>query len=80
MEFIIAGAKIELSLYPTVKQSTRILCIGTNVSDFTITICANKLFSCIIQYTVEEQTRKNSNFPVRGIFKNPREIIVNISR
>ncbi len=31
-------------------------------------------------YTVEEQTRKNSNFPVRGIFKNPREIIVNIFR
>jgi hypothetical protein len=30
--------------------------------------------------TVEEQTRKNSNFPVRGIFKNPREIIVNIFR
>ena len=29
---------------------------------------------------VEEQTRKNSNFPVRGIFKNPREIIVNIFR
>ena len=32
------------------------------------------------QLTVEEQTRKNSNFPVRGIFKNPREIIVNIFR
>ena len=31
-------------------------------------------------YSVEEQTRKNSNFPVRGIFKNPREIIVNIFR
>ena len=30
--------------------------------------------------TVEQQTRKNSNFPVRGIFKNPREIIVNILR
>jgi hypothetical protein len=30
--------------------------------------------------SVEEQTRKNSNFPVRGIFKNPREIIVNIFR
>ena len=30
--------------------------------------------------TVEQQTRKNSNFPVRGIFKNPREIIVNIFR
>ena len=29
---------------------------------------------------VEQQTRKNSNFPVRGIFKNPREIIVNIFR
>ena len=32
------------------------------------------------RYTVEQQTRKNSNFPVRGIFKNPREIIVNIFR
>jgi hypothetical protein len=31
-------------------------------------------------YSVEQQTRKNSNFPVRGIFKNPREIIVNIFR
>ena len=27
---------------------------------------------------VEEQTRNFSNFPVRGIFKNPREIIVNM--
>jgi hypothetical protein len=27
---------------------------------------------------VEEQTRNYSNFPVRGIFKNPREMIVNI--
>jgi hypothetical protein len=33
-----------------------------------------------LELTVEEQTRKNSNFPVRGIFKNPREIIVNIFR
>ena len=56
MEFIIAGAKIELSLYPTVKQSTRILCIGTNVSDFTFTICANKLFSCIIQYITNKRS------------------------
>jgi hypothetical protein len=30
-------------------------------------------------HSVEEQTRNNSNFPVRGIFKNRREIIVNIS-
>jgi hypothetical protein len=30
--------------------------------------------------SVEEQTRKNYNFPVRGIFNNPREIIVNIFR
>ena len=29
---------------------------------------------------VEQQIRNNSNFPVRGIFKNPREIIVNIFR
>jgi hypothetical protein len=38
----------------------------------------------LLQYysivTVEEQIRKISNFPVRGIFKNPREIIVNIFR
>ena len=34
----------------------------------------------VLQVTVEEQTRKNSNFPVHGIFKNPREIIVNIFR
>jgi hypothetical protein len=33
---------------------------------------------CIVLHAVEEQTRKNSNFPVREIFKNPREIIVNI--
>jgi hypothetical protein len=40
-----------------------------------------KELSCIeTPITVEEQTRKNSNFPVRGIFKNPREIIVNIFR
>ena len=37
-------------------------------------------FLCKIVYSVEEQTRKNSNFPVHGIFKNPREIIVNIFR
>jgi hypothetical protein len=28
--------------------------------------------------SVKEQTPNYSNFPVRGIFKNPREIIVNI--
>jgi hypothetical protein len=35
-------------------------------------------FHIVKMYTVEQQTRKN--FPVRGIFKNPREIIVNIFR
>jgi hypothetical protein len=29
---------------------------------------------------VEDQTRKNYSFSVRGIFKNPREMIVNIFR
>ena len=40
----------------------------------------SRYFLILLAYTVEEQTRKNSNFPVRGIFKNPREIIVNIFR
>ena len=31
-------------------------------------------------YAVEEQTRNFINFPARGIFKNPRKIIVNIFR
>jgi hypothetical protein len=39
-----------------------------------------RCWSVLTPYAVEEQTRKNSNFPVRGIFKNPREIIVNIFR
>ena len=33
-----------------------------------------------IMIAVKEQTRNYSNFPVRGIFKNPREIIVNMFR
>ena len=37
-------------------------------------------YSMSTNLPVEQQTRKNSNFPVRGIFKNPREIIVNIFR
>ena len=45
---LLQDQNISLYIYPTVKQSTRILCLGTNASDFTFTICANKSFSCII--------------------------------
>jgi hypothetical protein len=43
-------------------------------------INADKYTTILEDNTVEEQTRKKSNLPVRGIFKNPREIIVNIFR